>query len=58
MTAQEEGVALRREPGSFFICPKQTSLNNQESTGDKFHSFIKLVLRIFYMNGTGVEGGN
>lgn len=48
---------MGREPGSLLACPKQRSLKNQESTEDKFHSFIKPVLRIFHTNGTEVEEG-
>ena len=48
---------MGREPGRLLVRPKQRSLKNQESTDDKFHSFIKPVLRIFYMNGTGVVKG-
>lgn len=45
MRAEEEEVAMRREPRSSFIGPKQRLLNNC----DKFYSFIKLLLRILYM---------
>ena len=47
---------MGREPGSLLVCPKQRSLKNQESTDDKFHSFIKPVLGI-YTNGTEDEEG-
>lgn len=53
----QEGVGVRKEAGSHFICPKQRLLNNSETTGDEFQSFIKLVLSTFYVKSTGVEKG-
>lgn len=52
MIAQEE----ERMGGSLHLSKAEMTKTGY-TTGDKFHSCIKLVLRTFYMKGSGVEEG-